>query len=118
MIEQYEHLTVEIGDDIVVVRFHGPRITNVNDIRQIGDVLFKLLENHYPDQFILDFERVNYLPSAMLGKLAAIRIEISSLGGRLKLTNLQGQVKQVFEMTQLEKIFAIFPDVDSALKEN
>ena len=118
MIEQHEHLTVEIGDDIVVVRFNGPRITNVNDIRQIGDVLFKLLENHYPAQFILDFERVNYLPSAMLGKLAAIRNKISSLGGRLKLTNLQGQVKQVFEMTQLEKIFAIFPDVDSALKEN
>jgi len=118
MIEQHEHFTVEIGDDIVIVRFHEPRITNVNDIRQIGDVLFKVLEDHDADQVILDFERVNYFPSAMLGKLAAIRNKVSGLGGSLKLANLQGPVKQIFEMTQLEKIFAIFPDVDSALEGN
>ena len=118
MTEQHEHLTVEIEDDVVFVRFLWPRITNVNDLRKIGDVLFEILENHHPAQVILDFEKVNYLPSAMLGKLVVIRNKVSALGGSLKLVNLQGPVKQVFEMTQLEKIFAIFSDVDSALEGN
>ncbi|MBI2191572.1 MAG: STAS domain-containing protein [Planctomycetes bacterium] len=110
------HLTTEKVQDAVVVHFHGPRITNVNDIREIGDILFAVLEKEKPREVILDFEKVNYLPSAMLGKLAAIRSKVLGQGGTLKLTNLQEPVAQLFKMTHLEKIFQIYKDLDSAMK--
>lgn len=116
MAQDSPHLITEKVGNAVIARFHGPRITNVNDIREIGDILFGILEKEKGSELILDFVKVNYLPSAMLGKLAAIRSKVLEQGGTLKLANLQEPVAQLFKMTHLEKIFNIYKDVDSALK--
>lgn len=106
--------TEEIGG-AVVARFYGPRITNANDIRAIGDALFAAIDQNKPDELILDLEKVNYLPSAMLGKLAAVRSAVTRDGGKLKLAGLQGPVMQLFRMTHLDSIFEIHENVDAAV---
>ncbi|MDP6116904.1 MAG: STAS domain-containing protein [Planctomycetota bacterium] len=107
--------SIENRADTVVARFHGPRITNVDDIRSAGQALMRVIEEQKPTTLVLDLEKVNYLPSAMLGKLAAIRTSVSKQGGKLRLVNLQEPVEQLFEMTRLNTIFEIFSDLDSAL---
>ena len=107
--------SIENREDTVIARFYGPRITNVDDIRSAGQALMRVIEEQKPTTLVLDLGKVNYLPSAMLGKLAAIRTSVSKHGGRLKLVNLQEPVEQLFKMTRLNTIFEIFSDLDSAL---
>lgn len=107
--------SIEKRDETIVARFYGPRITNVNDIRNAGQALMCVIEEEKPITLVLDLCKVNYLPSAMLGKLAAIRTSVSKHGGKLRLVNLQEPVRQLFEMTRLNTIFEIFTDLESAL---
>jgi len=107
--------SIEKLEETIVARFYGPRITNVNDIRSAGQALMSIIEEEKPSTLVLDLSKVNYLPSAMLGKLAAIRTSVLKHGGKLRLVNLQEPVEQLFEMTRLNTIFEIFSDLDSAL---
>jgi anti-sigma B factor antagonist len=107
--------SIERLEETIVARFYGPRITNVNDIRSAGQALMSVIEEQKPSILVLDLSKVNYLPSAMLGKLAAIRTSVSKYGGKLRLVNLQEPVEQLFEMTRLNTIFEIYTDLDSAL---
>jgi anti-anti-sigma factor len=116
MSESNRLLFTEKTGQAIVAHFYGPRITNANDIRSAGDALFRIIEQEKPAELILNLEKVNYLPSSMLGKLAAIRTAVIREGGKLKLAALQSPVKQLFTMTHLDSIFDIYENVDAAIR--
>jgi anti-sigma B factor antagonist len=111
-----KHLQLERREGGICARFLIPRITNVNDIRAIGDELFELLEKDKPAVLVLDLGKVNYIPSAMLGKLGSVRAAVRQYGCSLRLTGIQGSVAQLFQVTRLDRIFEICPDVESAFR--
>lgn len=111
---QPRRLEFEKRGETVIAHLFGPRITNVNDIRAIGEALFDVIQEVEPRVLIINFARVNYLPSAMLGKLAAVRTRALTNNGKLRLASLQEPVAHLFEMTQLHRIFDIYEDVEKA----
>jgi len=116
MSESNRLLFTEKVGQAIVAHFYGPRITNANDIRTVGDALFRIIEQEKPAELILNLEKVNYLPSSMLGKLAAIRTAVMRQGGKLKLAALQTPVRQLFTMTHLDGIFDICESIESATR--
>jgi anti-sigma B factor antagonist len=107
-------MTQHIGP-VTVVTIMEPRITEPADIRQVGDDLMALLEQSEKPQIILDFGKVTYLPSAMIGKLTAMHKTAMKYKGHLKMCNIAPGVLQIFKITKLDKVFEIFPDMNSAM---
>lgn len=56
--------------------------------------------------FTINFEQVEYIDSAGLGALVAVRNSIIDDNGLVIVTNLNGRIKRLFELTRLAEIFA------------
>ncbi|MCK9172547.1 MAG: STAS domain-containing protein [Desulfuromonas sp.] len=64
---------------------------------------------------IIDLAAVRFIDSSGLGALVSGFKNASSRNGGVKLCGLQTQVKSMFELTRLHRVFEIFPGVDEAL---
>jgi anti-sigma B factor antagonist len=64
---------------------------------------------------LLDFSGVNYIDSSGLATLIEYFQAVQGFKGKLALASLSPRVKNVFEIVRLEQIFAIHPDVPTAL---
>jgi anti-sigma B factor antagonist len=65
---------------------------------------------------IIDLKDVRFIDSSGLGVLVSGYKNSSTRQGSLKLSGLQTQVKSMFELTRLHRVFDIFATVDDALE--
>ena len=66
-------------------------------------------------ELIVDLKDVRFIDSSGLGVLVSGFKNASTRQGSLKLSSLQTQVKSMFELTRLHRVFDIFQTVDEAL---
>lgn len=64
---------------------------------------------------ILDFSEVPYVDSAGLGSLVSAYISCQKTGRRMALSGVNQRVLRLFEITKVEQIFLIFPDLWDAV---
>ena len=65
-------------------------------------------------KIVLDLSNVSYIDSAGLGSLVAILKDIRNAGKSLTLASLKPNVKRIFEMTRLDKVFKIVDTPEEA----
>ncbi len=65
---------------------------------------------------LIDLKEVRFIDSSGLGVLVSGFKNASTRQGTLKLCALQTQVKSMFELTRLHRVFDIFQTVDEALE--
>ena len=63
---------------------------------------------------LLDFRNVTYLSSAALTELLRVREALKREGGSLRLCCLSCEIQRVFKITNLEKLFHIHGEEDTA----
>jgi len=68
-------------------------------------------------KLIVSFKNVEYIDSSFLGALVGILKHLLPLKGQLMLSDLNGDIENLFELTRLNKIFNIKKDVNTALLE-
>jgi len=64
---------------------------------------------------VVDLKDVRFIDSSGLGVLVSGFKNASTRQGTLKLSGLQTQVKSMFELTRLHRVFDIFQTVEDAL---
>lgn len=67
---------------------------------------------------IIDLKDVRFIDSSGLGVLVSGFKNASTRQGSLKLAGLQTQVRSMFELTRLHRVFDIFQTTDEALESN
>ena len=115
MEEKKGHLFTESHGDVTVVNFLDKKILDETNIQEVGGELFDLIDKHYKIKLLLNFENVEYLSSAALGKLITLNKKIREENGQLKLCNIREQIYEVFRITKLNKIFDIYESEERAL---
>lgn len=65
-------------------------------------------------RLIIDLSTVRFVDSSGLGALVSGFKNASARDGNLKLCGLQPQVRSMFELTRLHRVFEIFTTVDEA----
>jgi anti-sigma B factor antagonist len=68
-----------------------------------------------PKQLVIDLSRVTYIDSAGLAAFIEGMQKVEAYGGKFALASLQETVRSIFEISRLDQVFRIFPDVDAAL---
>ena len=111
------HRRIEVSEvgDVTVVRFVDRKILDEGNIQEVGQELFHLVEEDQRKQLLLNFNTVDFLSSAALGKLITLDKKVKAQGGKLKLSNIRPEIYEVFAITRLNKLFDIKDDEADAL---
>ena len=78
------------------------------------EVMIEQIEDGKPN-LIINMTKVEYIDSSGLGALVGGLKRASEYQGKLLLVCTEPQVKKVFEITGLEKVFPIFDTEDQAM---
>ena len=98
---RHGRLEVEDVGDVTVVNFIDEKIDEQN-IQAIGEELFHLVDELGRRKILLDLDNVEYLSSAALGKFISLDKKLNSLGGHLVLCNIDPEIDEVFDITELK----------------
>ena len=60
------------------------------------------------DIVLLDFQDITFMNSAGLGTLLAALKTARKTGGNIFICSINAQIKMVFEMTKMERVFQVF----------
>ena len=112
---QYRRLTVSEVGDVTVVRFVDRKILDELNIQELGQEMFQLVEEDKKARLLLNFQQVEFLSSAALGKLITLDKKVKAQGGQMKLSNIRPEIYEVFAITKLNKLFDIKEDEADAL---
>ena len=66
-------------------------------------------------RILLDFSRTGYIDSSGLGALVSLSKRIREVGGELRLSGLNDDLRSLFELTKLDTLFAIADTSQQAL---
>jgi anti-sigma B factor antagonist len=66
---------------------------------------------------LIDLKNLRFIDSSGLGALVSGFKHATANHGTLKLSSLQPQVKSMFELTRLHRVFEIFPTAADALED-
>jgi anti-sigma B factor antagonist len=115
MAETLPKFTISRVGNTTVVKLAGPRITDQVYVTELGDELVAVAEAAAPPDVLIDLNDVEFLSSSVLGKLIRLLKRIREKNGRLRLCSIRPSILEVFEITQLHKVFEIYPDADEAI---
>ena len=107
------NLKTEQQGNIQVVFVREERL-DANNSESLKTEMLRLFESGTHDMLI-DLKEVRFIDSSGLGVLVSGFKNAAARQGNLKLCSLQSQVKSMFELTRLHRVFDIFPSVDEAL---
>src|SRR5579871_1162510 len=107
------HFITEQQDETTIFRLREPRL----DSRNAGQLKAEFLILAQPNirSLIVDLSEVSHIDSAGLSALLLAQRQMSIHEGELRLAGASHEVRSLMEMTQLERVFRIFPTVEEAL---
>ncbi len=91
--------------DVVILDISGE--IDLYNAPEIKDVIAKLIEEK-KYQIIINLEKVSYIDSSGIGALISSLSNLKRYQGGLKIINVAGSVRKVFELTKLTSFFEIF----------
>ena len=102
--------------EVGVVNFLTSQVLDELNVQQLGNELTDLVEKQYMVKMVINFSKIKFLSSAVLGKLIALNKKIAAQKGRLAFCNINADIMQVFKITRLDKLIAIYDDEEDAIK--
>lgn len=103
----------EEKDKVTLIEISGEiDLYNAPDIKEN---IQKLVEAQ-KFKIVLDMQGVSYIDSSGIGAMISALSGLKRHKGGLKLANLHGPVKKVFELTKLNSFFEIYDDPQKAIE--
>lgn len=97
-----QEITVQDGQ--VLVNLFGSLY--VEEAAVLRQKLLMHIDKGY-SKFVVNLSNVDYIDSSGLGVLVAIHKRSLQHGGNVVITGLKGTVKELFELTRLNKVFEV-----------
>jgi anti-sigma B factor antagonist len=108
-------LRVETVDGVLVVSFTDSKIVTEDQIQEVGDQLYALIEDGSKKKILLNFGNVQYCSSTVLGKLVGFKRRVDGAKGKLKFCCIHPDLMVPFKLTGLDKVFEIYTEEQAAL---
>lgn len=108
------NLKTEASGSLMVIYVREERL-DAHNSEDLKAEMNRLFEGGTKD-ILIDLKEVRFIDSSGLGVLVSGFKNASTRQGSLKLCGLQAQVRSMFELTRLHRVFDIFQTVDEALE--
>ena len=86
---------------------------DASSAREIKEKVASLSQDNRVN-LVIDMGGVDFIDSSGLGTLVSSLRTVNKQGGDIKISALQDQVRSVFELTRLHRIFGIYDDCRAA----
>jgi anti-sigma B factor antagonist len=110
-----QRLEIEEIGDVTVVRFLDPRVSHPMEIDELGRQLYQVLERKDRSKLVIDFSPVEFISSAMIGKLISLNRKAKAGTSALRLCNLRQELRDIFHLCNLGRVFDIREDQAAAI---
>ena len=108
-------ISVECVGDVTVVTLTEARILEQSDIDSLADSIMPLIEHNDETNMVIDFEKVEFCSSAVLGLLIRISKKIYQKNGNFGLCSISPTIFEIFRITRLDTIFDIYETQSQAI---
>jgi anti-anti-sigma factor len=103
-------------DNILTIQLLDERLMDEGQLKRIYNDVIALLDKTTEKQVVLEFSKVQFMSSSMLGKLVQVHKKCKEYKVKLKLCGISSDIFEVFKITKLHKLFDIETDEASARK--
>jgi|SRR5688572_32914295 len=109
--------TVQQIDKFTVVEFKSPSLMDPLELEQLGQQLYRLVDEEDRRKVILDFEKVQYLSSQAIGIVLTMNKKLGSLSNsKLVLCGVGPRLMELLKITRLDRLLTVKPSQREALK--
>ncbi len=106
-------MDVQRQEDRAVIRIAGSVTMDV--AREFGDRLTDTAQQDIR-LMVVDLAELDFLCSEGLGALVTAHTKCAHRGGRIRLASPSDQIRDLLELTNLNRLFEVFPSVEEAMK--
>ena len=111
------YITLSEHGDVLVVSFKMRLLNDEENIEQLGQELFSLVEQANWLKLVLDLTNVEYLTSSVLGKLITLHRKLHRSQGKMVLFGLSEGVDAILRTSKLLTYFAVAENRDAAIAQ-
>jgi anti-anti-sigma factor len=102
-----------VQNDVLIIRADGD--LNARLVEPLVAELSGLIDGGMR-KIIVDCARLDNVSSYGLGVLIRLHTKMAKHGGNVKLCQIKGVIAKVLNITKLDKLLEIYPDVDAAME--
>lgn len=107
---------VQVIDKFTVVEFKVASLMDPVELENVGQSLYRLVDENDRRWLILDFERVQYLSSQAIGIVLTLNKKLSALKNtRFILCGVGPKLMELIKITRLDRVLTIKPSQKEAL---
>lgn len=101
-------------NDILIITPEGDSL-DATDAPMFKTKVLDLVSNKESAKVVLDLQNLQFIDSSGIGSFLSILRTLNSRSGKLKLAGLNKQIRTMFELVSMHKIFEIYPTTEDAL---
>ena len=98
-----------------IASFSSTCLSDVEEIAVASTRVREYIEQHEPQRVVFDFSGVKFFSSQVLSLLLEARAHLQSRHGQVAICALDTQLRRVFKITNLDKIFTFHCDRQTAI---
>jgi anti-sigma B factor antagonist len=106
-------INVEKKNGLYILKLEG-RLDAVS-AKEVKSKINEMVK-HEQINIVIDLSEIDFIDSTGLGCMVSCLRSVSKKSGDIKIAGLQAQVRAIFELTRLHRIFQIFEDTETALR--
>jgi len=110
-----EQIIMQKQGDVAVVSLLSKRLVESASIQAMYEELQAIAKDNRTNKIVLNMDGVEYLSSAVLGKLISLLKLVRKEKGDLRLCNIHPNVAEIFSVTQLDRVIGIDKGVKEAV---
>ncbi len=110
-------ISIQHIENATVATLTEPRILEQSEIDALADTFMPLIEQTDEINLVIDFSKVQFCSSAVLGLLIRISKKVYQRNGGLALCCISPTIQEIFRITRLDTIFDIYETQAQAIEE-
>ena len=111
------HFTVQPFEKYSVIEFRTPSLMDPIILEEIGQELYRLVDEEDRRKLVLDFEKVQYLSSQAIGIILTLNKKLSPLKySKMVLCGVGPKLMELLKITRLDRVLTIKASQKEALK--
>lgn len=117
LVADYEMFDVCDVDGVTIIRLRVRELDETK-LQRLTQELGKVVEEPAGQRLVIDLGAVAFLTSTGIGAMIALNKKIQTAGGALKLCSLNPDIRSLFTITQVDRLFDIQGSADEAVKSS
>ena len=113
--EKTMEFTQETKDNILVITPERDSL-DASDAPEFKEKVMELIRNNKSNSVIFDLNKLQFIDSSGLGSFLSVLRALNAQGGDLKLSRMNSQIKTMFELVKMHKIFEIYNSTEDAIQ--